>query len=304
MGRRRNFGRRVDGVVLLDKPVGITSNDALQQAKRLFRARKAGHTGSLDPLASGMLPICMGEATKFSAFLLDADKFYRVECKLGEKTTTADSEGEVIETRPVGDYDGETIEAALTRFRGDIMQLPPMFSALKHQGKRLYELAREGIEVERELRPITIHELTLIEHQDDLLTLEVRCSKGTYIRTLAEDIGELLGCGAHVSALRRLEVGPYLAANMVTLEQLAAASDEGNHALDELLLPIESAISNWPDLMLNDDAAYYLKQGQPILMPKAPSEGWVRLYSSKNGFLGVGEMMDDGRVAPKRLIQA
>ncbi|OOZ41717.1 tRNA pseudouridine(55) synthase TruB [Solemya pervernicosa gill symbiont] len=304
MGRRRNFGRRVDGVLLLDKPLGITSNDALQRVKRLFKARKAGHTGSLDPLASGMLPLCMGEATKFSAFLLDADKFYRVECKLGEKSSTGDSEGEIIDSRPVPELDEPQIEAVLSQFRGEIMQLPPMFSALKHQGKRLYELAREGIEVEREPRPVTIHELTFLSIEGDRLRLDVRCSKGTYVRTLAEDIGEVLGCGAHVSELRRLEVGPYKDVSMVTLEQIEAAAEQGNHVLDELLLPIESAIADWPDLMLNDDAAYYIKQGQPVMMPKAPRDGCVRLYNSKNTFLGVGEMMDDGRVAPKRLIQA
>jgi len=303
MGRRRVRGRDVNGILLLDKPSGITSNDALQQVKRLFFAKKAGHTGSLDPLASGVLPICMGEATKVSAFLLDADKRYEVRCQLGVKTATADAEGEVISTRPVENYSDAQIEAVLEQFRGPIEQIPPMYSALKHEGQRLYKLARQGLEVEREPRPVDIHELVLTGRGDDWLDIAVHCSKGTYVRTLAEDIGEQLGCGAHVSALRRTAVGPYNDEHLVTLEQLQALKDEDKRATDDLLLPIESALTQWPDVRLSADAAFYLRQGQAVLVPRAPTSGWVRVYEGEHTFLGMGEILDDGRVAPRRMMK-
>ncbi len=226
MGRRHVRGRDVNGILLLDKPSGITSNDALQQVKRLYFAKKAGHTGSLDPLASGVLPICMGEATKVSAFLLDADKRYQVRCQLGVRTATADAEGEVLETRPVGNYSEQQLEAVLDGFRGSIEQVPPMYSALKHEGQRLYKLARQGVEVEREARTVEIYQLTLTGRGPDWIDIAVHCSKGTYVRTLAEDIGDRLGCGAHVSALRRTAVGPYSETGLVTLEQLRALQGE------------------------------------------------------------------------------
>ncbi|MFA7095529.1 MAG: tRNA pseudouridine(55) synthase TruB [Gammaproteobacteria bacterium] len=301
MERRRGDRRNVDGIVLLDKPVGISSNDALQIVKRLFRARKAGHTGSLDPLASGMLPICLGEATKISAFLLDADKYYRVVCKLGERTTTGDAEGEVTSIRPVGDLSLRQVEEALAKFQGEIEQIPPMYSAVKHQGQRLYKLARQGVEVERQPRRVVIHELTLVRYEGDLLEFDVRCSKGTYVRTLAEDIGEALGCGAHVSALRRLGVGPYQEAGMHRLDSVRELAEEGLEKLDSLLLPIESALEQWPGVRLSEDMAFYLRQGQPVLVPQAPASGFVRLYG-RNRFLGMGEILDDGRVAPRRLM--
>ena len=304
MGRRRVRGRDVSGILLLDKPSGITSNDALQQVKRLFYAKKAGHTGSLDPLASGVLPICMGEATKVSAFLLDADKRYQVRCQLGVRTTTADAEGEVVETRPVVSWTAEQIDTVFDEFRGSIEQIPPMYSALKHQGQRLYKLARQGVEVEREPRPVDIYELTLTGQGDDWIDIDVHCSKGTYIRTLAEDIGEKLGCGAHVSALRRSMVGPYGAGQLVTLEQLQYLKENDMPAMDDLLLPIESALSQWPDVDLSTDAAFYLQQGQPVLVPHAPTSGWVRLYEGNRSFLGMGEILDDGRVAPRRLMKS
>lgn len=304
MGRRRVRGRDVNGILLLDKPSGITSNDALQQVKRLFYAKKAGHTGSLDPLASGVLPICMGEATKVSAFLLDADKRYQVRCQLGVRTTTADAEGEVVETRPVVSWTAEQIDRVFDEFRGRIEQIPPMYSALKHQGQRLYKLARQGVEVEREPRPVDIYELTLTGQGDDWIDIDVHCSKGTYIRTLAEDIGEKLGCGAHVSALRRSMVGPYGAGQLVTLEQLQYLKENDMPAMDDLLLPIESALSQWPDVDLSTDAAFYLQQGQPVLVPHAPTSGWVRLYEGNRSFLGMGEILDDGRVAPRRLMKS
>jgi tRNA pseudouridine55 synthase len=303
MGRRRVRGRDVNGILLLDKPSGITSNDALQQVKRLYYAKKAGHTGSLDPLASGVLPICMGEATKVSAFLLDADKRYQVRCQLGVRTTTGDAEGEVVETRPVASWTAEQIDTVFEEFRGSIEQIPPMYSALKHQGQRLYKLARQGVEVEREPRPVDIYELTLTGQGDDWIDIDVHCSKGTYIRTLAEDIGEKLGCGAHVSALRRSMVGPYGASQLVTLDQLQQLKENDIPAMDDLLLPIESALSQWPDVDLSTDAAFYLQQGQPVLVPHAPTSGWVRLYEGNRSFLGMGEILDDGRVAPRRLMK-
>lgn len=300
--RQRQKGRLVNGILLLDKPTGVTSNEALQEVKHLYRARKAGHTGSLDPLASGLLPVCMGEATKVSGFLLDADKHYRMTCRLGIRTTTGDAEGEVLETRPVDDCEREVIEAVLGRFLGPVQQIPPMYSAVKHQGERLYKLARQGVEVEREPRTVVIHEIGLLQLQLPDLELEVRCSKGTYVRTLAEDIGAALGCGAHVTALRRLGVGPYDAHGMVTMENLKKLAGQGLEGLDALLLPVESALSQWPGVRLSSDAAFYLRQGQPVVVPHAPTSGWVRLYHGEDHFLGMGQVLDDGRVAPKRLM--
>lgn len=286
---------------MLDKPVGMTSNAALQRAKRLFQAQKAGHTGSLDPLADGLLPVCFGAATKVSAFLLDADKRYWVRIKLGVTTTTADSEGAVVETRPVTGIGEAELQGVLQRFEGEIEQIPPMYSALKHKGERLYKLAREGIEVEREPRRITIYSLKLLACDLPEFELEVHCSKGTYVRVLAEDIGAALGCGAHVTALRRTGVGPYREEGMVTMEALERGAAEGSQTLDALLLPTESAMGQWPEVRLSPDSSFYLRQGQPVLVPNAPVEGWVRLYDA-DGFIGVGEILDDGRVAPRRLM--
>jgi tRNA pseudouridine55 synthase len=303
MGRRRGDERRVDGILLLDKPSGLTSNAALQKVKRLYRARKAGHTGSLDPLASGLLPICLGEATKVSGFLLDADKHYWVSCRLGVRTRTADAEGEVLETRSVAAVTENRLLEVMENFSGDIEQVPPMYSAVKHQGRRLYALARQGVEVEREPRRITIHAMELLDFTLPLVEIGVHCSKGTYIRTLVEDIGEALGCGAHVADLRRFGVGPYHASGMVTLEALEdCLAGEGEPGLDRLLLPMESGLSQWPDVRLSGDAAFYLRQGQPVLVPHAPTAGLVRLYEGQRRFLGVGEILDDGRVAPRRLL--
>jgi len=315
MGRRRKHGRDIDGILLLDKPRDLTSNEALQRVKRLYQANKAGHTGSLDPLATGLLPLCLGGATKFSTFLLDADKWYRVRVRLGVTTTTADTEGEVLETRPVEGCDEARVRAVLSRFRGPIDQLPPMYSAIKHQGERLYKLARQGIEVERQPRTITIHSLELLELSVPELELDVHCSKGTYVRTLAEDIGAELGCGAHVIGLRRTGVGPYVEPerHFVTLEEIEALladteteAGEGAafpfQALDELLLPVESALDHWPAVKLTADAAFYLRQGQAVQVPQAPTAGLVRLYDPSRHFLGVGSILDDGKVQPKRLL--
>jgi len=301
MRRKKNKGRPLNGVVLLDKPLEMSSNHALQKVKRLFDAQKAGHTGSLDPLATGMLPVCLGEATKISAFLLDADKVYRFKCKLGRRTTTADAEGEVIDSRPYEHIGIKDIENLLPRFTGEIEQVPPMYSALKKNGQRLYDLARQGLVVEREPRPVTIHALSLLSFDAGEVELEAHCSKGTYIRTLAEDIGEALGCGAYVSELRRLAVGPY-DSDMISLDQLQAMSEQGQEALDACLLPIDSGIADWPEVHLDQDSAYYIKLGQPVQVPRAPTDGWVRIYDDQR-FLGVGIIQDDGRIAPKRMIK-
>ena len=305
MSRKSRQFRPVTGILLLDKPAGMTSNEALQRVKRLYRARKAGHTGSLDPLATGMLPLCFGEATKISGFLLDADKHYRMRCRLGQRTATGDAEGEVVEERAVPALAPADVERVLEGFRGEIEQIPPMYSALKHQGQRLYELARKGVEVERQPRRVVIRELRLIGLEDAILELDVVCSKGTYVRTLAEDIGEALGCGAHVVALRRLGVGPYQDPDrMHTPEALEAARSEGYAALDALLLPLDSALTHWPAVRLDPDSAYYLRQGQPVLVPRAPTRGMVRIYGPEEVFIGAGEILDDGRVAPRRLFAA
>ena len=303
MGRRHGDERRVDGILLLDKPAGLTSNAALQKVKRLYRARKAGHTGSLDPLASGLLPVCLGEATKISGFLLDADKHYWVSCRLGVRTATGDAEGEVLKTRPVDAVTEQRLREVMQDYSGDIDQVPPMYSAVKHQGRRLYALARQAVEVERAPRRITIHAMDLLNFRLPLVEIDVYCSKGTYIRTLVDDIGEVLGCGAHVADLRRFGVGPYGAAGMVALETLEERlTTGGEKALDDLLLPMESGLSQWPDVRLTGDAAFYLRQGQPVLVPHAPTAGLVRLYEGQRRFLGVGEILDDGRVAPRRLL--
>ena len=305
-GKRRNPGRDVTGILLLDKPLGLTSNDALQRIKRLYRAAKAGHTGSLDPLATGLLPVCLGAATKFSAFLLDADKRYRVRVRLGVTTTTADAEGEVVETRPVVGIDEARVRAVLEQFLGLIDQLPPMYSAIKQGGERLYKLARQGVEVERATRPIHIFSLDLLACELPEIELDVHCSKGTYVRTLAEDIGRELGCGGHVSQLRRTGVGPYAenVVEFITLDQVRDLADQEGAAarLDALLLPLDSALGHWPAVRLSADAAFYLQQGQAVLVPQAPTEGLVRLYDVSKHFLGVGEIQDDGKVQPKRLV--
>lgn len=303
MSNKKKKGRAVDGILLLDKPCGISSNAALQRVKRIFNAQKAGHTGSLDPLATGMLPVCLGQATKVSSYLLEADKVYQVSMKLGEKTTTADAEGEVIEKRPVEDYSLEYIETVLQRFRGELEQIPPMHSALKHQGQPLYRLARQGIEVERKARKVTIQRLDLIVYENDTMQLDVACTKGTYVRTLVEDMGEVLGCGAHVTALRRTQVAGFQPARMVTMEKLEEAGNRQNfEQLDALLLPIEAALAHFPEVSLARDLLFYLRRGQAVLVPHAPTQGWVRLYGENALFVGIGRVLDDGRIAPQRLV--
>lgn len=298
----------INGVLLLDKPVGWSSNDALIKAKRLLNAIKAGHTGTLDPFATGLLPLCFGEATKFSADLLDADKTYQTVVHLGQRTNTGDTEGEVIEHKDVN-VSVEQIQQVLTQFRGDIMQVPPMYSALKRDGKALYEYAREGITLEREARPVTIHLLEFVRYEAPFLTLNVRCSKGTYIRVLGEDIGTALGCGAHLNALRRTQVGHLVLENTVTLDQLIAMEEAQRL---ELLAPVDALLSSFPEVLLNADLAKRFLQGQRISLNKEavayPQQlGRVRVYkvtsdSDAKYLLGSAQLQEYGVLAPERLI--
>lgn len=305
MSKPRRPRRPIDGVLLLDKPIGITSNQALMRVRHLYQADKAGHTGSLDPLATGLLPVCLGEASKFTQYLLDADKVYRTRIRLGQRTTTGDAEGEVLEERPVPALDAAAIENVLSRFRGEIDQVPSMFSALKKDGRPLYELARKGIEVERAARRISVYRLELLSAEGNEWELEAHVSKGTYIRSLAEDIGALLGCGAHVVMLRRTSLGPFVAPVMVTLEQIEQALIDGGHeAIDALLLPPWAGLASWPRVELSENTAYYLLQGQPVQVSGVPREGSVLVFEAGNRFLGIGEIDDEGRVAPKRLIRS
>ena len=298
----------INGVLLLDKPVGWSSNDALIKAKRLMNAIKAGHTGTLDPFATGLLPLCFGEATKFSADLLDADKTYQTVVHLGVTTNTGDTEGEVIQTREVSVTEAQ-IHAVLDTYRGDIMQVPPMYSALKRDGKPLYEYAREGITLEREARPVTIHLLEFVKYEAPFLTLNVRCSKGTYIRVLGEDIGHALGCGAHLNALRRTQVGHLVLENTVTLDQLIAMSEEQR---DALLAPVDALLSSFPEVVLSAELARRFLQGQRISLAKEavthpPELGRVRVYREAQGeaqrqLLGSAQLQEFSVLAPERLI--
>ncbi|QIA64148.1 tRNA pseudouridine(55) synthase TruB [Vibrio astriarenae] len=308
MARRRK-GRPINGVILLDKPTGISSNDALQKVKRIYFAEKAGHTGALDPLATGMLPICLGEATKFSQFLLDSDKRYRVIAKLGERTNTSDSDGELVETRPV-DVKLEKLEACIDQFRGESDQVPSMFSALKYQGKPLYEYARQGIEVPREARKITVYEIILHRFEGDEVEMEVHCSKGTYIRTIVDDLGEMLGCGAHVTMLRRTGVAKYPYEKMVTLEQLNELLEQAHREekapkelLDPLLMPMDTAVQDLPEVNLNAELTDLVQHGMPVQVFGAPEGTPLRMTSGEEKlFIGVAEVNKDGKVAPKRLV--
>jgi len=287
----------------LDKPQGMSSNDIMQKVKRIFQANKAGHTGALDPLATGMLPICLGEATKFSQFLLDADKRYLVTAKLGERTDTSDAEGQIVETREVKVKTPEIL-TALEQFRGNILQVPTMFSALKHNGKPLYEYARQGITVEREARPITIFELNFIEYNAPYLTIEVHCSKGTYIRTLVDDLGEVLGCGAHVTMLRRTAVADYPTEKMLDWHALQSLAEQQDLALlDALLLPMDTAVAKLPALTLNESQTQGIGFGQRIKFDNPNRlQGQVRLFSHENRFLGVAVIDENNVIRPQRLV--
>ena len=295
--RVKKTWKQVDGVLLLDKPLGMSSNDALQKARRLFSAAKGGHTGTLDPLATGLLPLCFGEATKFSADLLDADKVYEADIQLGVTTDSGDAEGQVIATAAVNLEIGQ-ISAVLERFTGDISQVPPMHSALKRDGRPLYELARQGIEVEREARAVTIHSIDLLSFAGDRLKIRVACSKGTYIRVLAADIGKALGCGAHLAGLRRTEVGDLTLAGAVTLVELEAMAelDRPSH-----LQAVDALLKSLPEVILDGEAAQRFRHGNPVDLPAGLS-GKIRVYEAGR-LLGVGEPGRENRLWPKRLVQ-
>lgn len=311
MARRRK-GRAVDGMILVDKPLGLSSNDLVQKIKRMFFAAKAGHTGALDPLATGMLPVCLGEATKFSQFLLDADKTYEVTANLGVRTTTSDADGEVVSRKPVQVSEEQLMEACET-FRGPIKQVPSMYSALKHEGKPLYFYARQGIDIPREARDIEIYKLEVTRFQDNYVDMMVHCSKGTYIRSLVDDLGQLLGCGAYVTRLHRTQVTDYPSNKMLTLEGLENVARESAQCkerpydlLDSLLLPIDIAVKALPEVKLESEKEPYFCNGNPVRSVAAQEieKGMsVRVYSSVSGlFLGAGEIDDEGKVAPKRLV--
>jgi len=302
---RRRKGRSVNGILVIDKPLDITSNGILQQVKRLYGAAKAGHTGALDPLATGVLPLCFGEATKFSQMMLDSDKAYVTTARLGIRTETGDSEGAVVEENPVPAFTEAQVEAVLEQFRGPIEQVPSMYSALKHKGKPLYEYAREGIEIDRPARPVTIHELTLLAVRENELDLAVSCTKGTYVRSLVEDIGNALGCSAHVSALRRTMASGYTLESAHNVEDLEAMRERGE-SLDGLLLPPESALTMFPELQLSGTSLVSILNGQPVRMSGQPLEGLVRLYGN-HSFVGLAEAMpeDDGiQLVPRRLVKS
>lgn len=300
MARRRR-GLPINGVLLLDKPKGASSNHALQRVRRLLQAQKAGHTGTLDPMATGLLPVCLGEATKFSAHLLEADKVYRTRVQLGAVTDTGDAEGEVVERCEVPSLTVAGIERVLERFRGEIEQVPPMYSALKHQGRKLYELAREGKSVERAVRRVTVYDARLLAFEGDAFELEVRVSKGTYIRTLAEDIGRALGCGAHITALRRLATGPFDSEGMLPLEALEALS--GQDEREAALLPVDVLVAHLPKLEVDERARQRLMHGQAASVDAAGEKTGklTRLYCDET-FLGLGVVTGPQEVAPKRLL--
>jgi tRNA pseudouridine55 synthase len=297
------LAENVNGILLLDKPKGLTSNGVLQVIKRLFAAKKAGHTGSLDPSATGMLPICFGEATKLCQFLLEANKSYHVTVQLGVRTATGDADGEVIDTQPVVNVSLARVEEVLKQFTGLIAQIPPMYSAVKINGKPLYKLARRGIEIDRQPRQVTISQLTILDFNESDFTLDVHCTKGTYVRALADDIGNALGCGGHVSVLRRTAVAPYQQATMFTLDELITIhTEQGLSALRRCLLPIETSAQNFPSIKLSASAAFYIKTGHPVMTNQVKTKGLIRIFSDDGSFLGIGEMLDDGRITPKRLI--
>ena len=303
MGQRKTRGRDISGCVVVDKPAGQSSNAIVQQVKRIFNARKAGHTGSLDPLATGVLPVCLGESTKFCGYLLDADKTYITTARMGVCTTTGDSEGEVTKTAPA-DITAADIEQVLPEFTGLIRQVPPMYSALKYQGEPLYKLARAGITVERTAREITVHSFRLRAWNAPYAEFFVHCSKGTYIRTLVEDTGLCLGCGAHVTALRRLKAGPFTAEEAVTPEMLMYRAEQDAAYPDSLLRPVDAMLSALPQLHVPEPVAERLQQGQTVSVPVSYPQGTlVRLYC-QDTFKGTVEVLPGDRIAPKRLLRA
>jgi len=298
MSRRRK-GRDIHGVILLDKPAGYSSSQAVLKVRWLFQARKAGHTGSLDPFATGMLPICLGEASKTAGFMLDASKTYIAAAFLGKATTTGDIEGETSREMKVPDLDDAQINAVLNEFLGKIEQVPPMYSALKHQGQPLYKLARAGQEVARKARPVTIHSLELLNWAPPMLEFRVHCSKGTYVRTLAEDIAEKLGSCAHLQSLRRLDVEPFLEKDMITLEELLARAEA--EVLDDCLLPVDSGLIDWPMVTLDENSMIRFCHGNPVEQA-VEVPGLVRVYGPEQKLLGVGEILPDNQLKPKRIM--
>ncbi|QUX94670.1 tRNA pseudouridine(55) synthase TruB [Marinomonas sp. CT5] len=295
--------RSVDGIVLLNKPIGLSSNQALQRVRRLYQAAKAGHTGALDPLATGMLPMCLGEATKFSQYLLDADKRYLTCIQLGKRTTTGDREGDVLTEELIPDLTDESLEAILDGFRGEIEQIPPMYSALKHEGKPLYEYARQGIVIERKRRRVTISNLTLVSRTKDTLTLDIQCSKGTYIRTIGEDIGEALGCGAHLHSLHRISTAGYLPENMMTLEEFEAIAEQGYDALDSHLITMDTAVEHFAKVELPESDTMNMMFGRTVVSPVSlANETVVRMYDfGSQRFLGLGQIKGTS-LRPYRLV--
>lgn len=301
MGRRNKKGRDITGIVIVDKPTGRSSNHVLQQIKRLFDAKKAGHTGSLDPLATGVLPICLGEATKVSSYLLDSDKRYHVTCQLGVITDSGDSDGKVLTTSSIPDFTEQNLLDLIPKFIGEQHQVPPMYSALKYQGKPLYKLARQGIEVERKSRLITIYDIQLLSYTEDTITLDVQSSKGTYIRTLVEDIASELGCGGHVTMLRRIEAAGYQQQQALTVAQFEQLAEQGLQALDDVLLPTENALPSWPSVVATEDMVIALRFGQTIKVEQDFESANIRLFDENQQFIGLGEMSQEGIVAPKRV---
>ena len=300
----RGKGRNVNGIILLDKAKGESSNYALQRIKRLFHAKKAGHTGSLDPLATGVLPLCLGEATKISQFLLDSDKRYMAKVKLGERTDSGDSEGVVIDVQQRIDVDYDALVQTLTKFEGEIKQLPPMYSALKHHGVPLYKLARKGISIKRKVRAVTIHKIGLMNFDNNIAEIDVTCSKGTYIRTLADDLGQELGCGAHVIELRRLQAGVFSIDQCRDSNELETIKESfGLSGLDKVIVPMERAVEKLPEVVLASETARDIRNGQAVSFHELPRSGLVRLYEKEN-FIGIGIVNADGEVAPKRLVAA
>ncbi|MBU0654938.1 MAG: tRNA pseudouridine(55) synthase TruB [Gammaproteobacteria bacterium] len=299
MGRRKF--RPLNGILLLDKALGVSSNKALQDARFLFAAEKAGHTGSLDPLATGMLPVCFGEATKVSAFLLDSDKHYVTIATLGMVSTTGDAEGEMINPRPIPPLPTVELETILNGFRGGIRQVPPMYSALKKDGQPLYKLARKGVEVEREARAVTIHSLTVLERTENTLTLDVVCSKGTYIRSLVEDIGEAIGCGAYVTMLRRESVSPFEGHVMYSLEALRALAEQGREVLDAALMPMDEALTGLPSMVLDEAQILRLRQGQRLCYPEQTDCQLMKIYTEVGEFIGLAQL-EKGVLSVKRLL--
>ncbi|EAW30564.1 tRNA pseudouridine synthase B [marine gamma proteobacterium HTCC2143] len=303
-------GRAISGILILDKPAGQSSNRSLQIAKRLFDASKAGHTGSLDPLATGVLPLCFGEATKFSQFLLDSDKAYRSTFLLGVITASGDADGDVVESRDASSVTEAAVRAGLQQFSGEIDQIPSMFSALKHNGQPLYKLARQGLEVERKSRRVTVYDIQLEAFRSGEQTggnpevdVYIRCSKGTYVRSIAEDLGLALGCGAHVKMLHRVQAGPFLEQQAVSLDALEVLKQKDEFlSLDNLLLPADCAVMHLAKVEMATSEQFYMLQGQPVQIPGSPNDGVVRMYGESGSFLGIGEILDDGRVGPKRLI--